>query len=188
MLIPIGFAIVLQGTNDLLAFSLFALAGSTDFLDGVIARRTNTVTELGKILDPLVDRFLIGASVFSLYLVGRLPLWMLLVLVFRDAFLVIGNAILRSKNYKAIEVLFIGKATTAVLFVGLSGLILNWPLVKGLDLFSPKYFPGFNGDAVSVWMYFIYVGIFMSLLTALVYFAIAMKYVRNKDAYQEPPH
>lgn len=187
VLIPIAFSVVLQGHNDLLAFILFALAGSTDFLDGMIARRTNTVTELGKILDPLVDRFLIAAGVLSLFLVGRVPLWMLVLLISRDLFLVFGNSILRKRGYKPIEVLFLGKVTTAILFAGLAGLILNWPHVLSPELISSAAFPGFNGSSVTVWIYFVYLGIALSLVSAGVYLAIAIKYIRHKDAYQDRP-
>ena len=64
-----------------MAFLLYAAAASTDWLDGQIARRTGTVTEIGKAIDPLVDRLLIASGVIGLYIEQRLPLWVLGVLV-----------------------------------------------------------------------------------------------------------
>ena len=48
----------------LVAIALFLLAVFTDFLDGNIARRTNQVTSLGKLLDPIADKFLVCCALF----------------------------------------------------------------------------------------------------------------------------
>ena len=65
---PFFFAVLINGKNDVLAFVLFVLAASTDWLDGQIARRTGTVTAIGKAIDPLVDRLLIASGVIGLYI------------------------------------------------------------------------------------------------------------------------
>ena len=77
---PIFFSVFLTDRSDTLAFVLFVAAASTDWLDGQIARRTGTVTAIGKAIDPLVDRLLIASGVIGLYIEGRLPLWIVLVL------------------------------------------------------------------------------------------------------------
>ncbi len=56
----------------------------TDFLDGYFARRFNQITELGKILDPLGDKVIIGSAVVMMAIVGVLPLWFTIVVVARD--------------------------------------------------------------------------------------------------------
>jgi cardiolipin synthase len=86
-LVPLFFTVMINGTNDTLAFLLFAFAASTDWIDGQIARRTGTVTEIGKAIDPLVDRLLIASGVLGLYIEGRLPLWIVFVLLARDFYL-----------------------------------------------------------------------------------------------------
>ena len=133
ILVPISFAVLVTGKNDVVSFILFALAASTDWLDGQIARRTGTVTVIGKAIDPLVDRLLIAAGVLGLYLIGRLPLWIVLVLVTRDVLLLYGLWRL-DKAGRQLSVTYIGKATTAVLLTGFSLLILNWPQVPGLGI------------------------------------------------------
>ena len=90
MLIPFFFAVLIRGHHNFGAFLLFAIAASTDWLDGQIARRTGTVTALGQAIDPLVDRLLIAAGVFGLWLVDRLPGWIVFVLVARDVYLGYG--------------------------------------------------------------------------------------------------
>ncbi|MEG2982417.1 MAG: CDP-alcohol phosphatidyltransferase family protein, partial [Raoultibacter sp.] len=68
-LVPV-FLVLLMNGNDIAAALLFALAAGTDFLDGQIARRTNTVSKLGQLLDPAIDRILMIAGVGGLLLVG----------------------------------------------------------------------------------------------------------------------
>ncbi|MEG1197309.1 MAG: CDP-alcohol phosphatidyltransferase family protein, partial [Raoultibacter sp.] len=89
-LVPV-FLVLLMNGNDLAAALLFALAAGTDFLDGQIARRTNTVSKLGQLLDPAIDRILMIAGVGGLLLVGRLPLWIVAVVLIRDLFLLVGG-------------------------------------------------------------------------------------------------
>lgn len=169
MLVPFFFAVMITEKNDVLAFALFALAASTDWLDGQIARRTGTVTEIGKAIDPIVDRLLIAAGVVGLYLDARLPLWIVLFLLARDLYLLSGASWLARKRAGRLPVIYIGKLTTAVLLTGFSGLILNMPKVPGLGLFETQLLPGLNGQAVAVWMWLIYIGVVLSALTAVTY-------------------
>ena len=110
ILVPLFFAALVNGTNDTLSFLLFAVAASTDWVDGQIARRTGTVTDLGKAIDPLVDRLLIASAVVGLYLEGRLPLWIVLVLLARDLYLLGGAWVLARAGAQRIQVAYIGKA------------------------------------------------------------------------------
>lgn len=95
ILVPLFFAVLINGENNVLAFALFAVAASTDWLDGQIARRTGTVTAIGKAIDPLVDRLLIASGVLGLYIEHRLPGWVVVVLFVRDAYLMYGASTLR---------------------------------------------------------------------------------------------
>jgi CDP-diacylglycerol--glycerol-3-phosphate 3-phosphatidyltransferase len=55
----------------LLAFVLFVLAALTDYLDGMLARRRKLVTDLGRVLDPLADKFFLLATIVPVYLLMR---------------------------------------------------------------------------------------------------------------------
>ena len=70
-MVPVYLVLLLDG-HDILATFIFALAASTDFIDGQLARRTHTVSRLGRLLDPAVDRALMVFGVVGLLLVGRL--------------------------------------------------------------------------------------------------------------------
>jgi len=90
--VPISVLILL----DVQAFSrlvvgLGIVAGITDYLDGYVARRTNTVTEWGKVLDPIADKLSVLAVGSAMVITNLLPLWLVGVIVVRDALIVIGG-------------------------------------------------------------------------------------------------
>lgn len=173
ILVPIFFTVLITGRNDVLAFALYVIAASTDWLDGQIARRTGTVTEIGKAIDPLVDRLLIASGVLGLYVEGRLPLWVLLLLVLRDLYLLGGAAYLARHRVPPVRVIYVGKVTTALLLVGFSGLILNVPQVPGLGLVDAAVLPGLGSEPAAIWMFVVYAGIATSLVTAVRYTMLA---------------
>ncbi len=73
---------------------LIIAAGLTDLFDGQIARRTNTVSEWGKILDPVADKISVALVGIALAWKEILPLWFLLAILLRDFLIVIGGLIL----------------------------------------------------------------------------------------------
>ncbi|MEC9371657.1 MAG: CDP-alcohol phosphatidyltransferase family protein, partial [Pseudomonadota bacterium] len=74
--------------------AIFVGAGITDGLDGWIAKKFNCVTRLGSILDPIADKVLIVSTYVVLVLLGDLPFWLLLLIVFRDLGIIGGYLIL----------------------------------------------------------------------------------------------
>ncbi|MBW6468507.1 MAG: CDP-alcohol phosphatidyltransferase family protein [Coriobacteriia bacterium] len=166
LLIPFFFSVLLSDRPhaDTLAFALFAAAASTDWLDGMIARRTGTVTPLGKVIDPLVDRLLLASGVVGLYLIDRVSLWLVGLLVARDVYLLWG-AYRLERHGERMPVTYLGKATTAVLLAGFSLLILGWPAV---EIFGAERL---LGEPV------VYVGVVLSLSSALHYTVLARRLV-----------
>lgn len=167
ILVPLAFSLLVNGTNDVAAFLVYAFAASTDWLDGQIARRTGTVTELGKAIDPLVDRLLIASGVIGLYIEGRLPLWTVIVLILRDAYLLYGAWRLGTRYQAKVAVTFLGKFTTLVLLAGFSLMILNWP---GITI---------AGEREPFGILLVFAGIIMSLTAALQYTSIARRISRS---------
>ena len=66
------------------ALVLFILAISTDGVDGAIARKKGLVTNLGKILDPIADKALIGGALVALSILGELPWWATVAILVRE--------------------------------------------------------------------------------------------------------
>jgi cardiolipin synthase len=182
ILVPIFFAVLVSGRSDTLSFALFALAASTDWLDGQIARRTGTVTEIGKAIDPLVDRLLIAFGVLGVYLLGRVPLWIVVVLLARDLYLLVGAAYLARHHVRALPVIFLGKLTTALLLFGFSDLILAWPMVPGLGLVESPALPGWGSEPAIFGIWFVYAGVVTSIGTAAVYTREALRALRTARA------
>jgi CDP-diacylglycerol---glycerol-3-phosphate 3-phosphatidyltransferase len=76
-----GFFVI---TKEWLALLIFLAAAITDLLDGYLARRRRQVTTLGKLLDPVADKLLISAAFISLVELGRVPAWMVVIIVGRE--------------------------------------------------------------------------------------------------------
>jgi CDP-diacylglycerol---glycerol-3-phosphate 3-phosphatidyltransferase len=86
VLVPlvIVFLISSDRVHVLIAAVIFLAASLTDWLDGLIARRTNQVTRLGTLLDPVADKLLVAAALVSLVQVDMVPAWMALVIIGRE--------------------------------------------------------------------------------------------------------
>jgi CDP-diacylglycerol---glycerol-3-phosphate 3-phosphatidyltransferase len=67
-----------------LMVGIFLLAAGTDWLDGYLARKLNQVTELGKFLDPLVDKLLVLAPLLALVQLGQVPAWGVFLILARE--------------------------------------------------------------------------------------------------------
>lgn len=177
ILVPFFFTALVDAQNDrgrLVAFIIYAVAASTDWIDGQIARRTNTVTQFGKIVDPLVDRLLLASGVVGLYLIDVLPLWIPLVLLARDLYLLYGAYLLEHHGV-ILPVTRAGKWTTAVLLTGFSSLIAGWPEIGGLGIIDSAQLPGLGSAPAALGIYFVYIGIVLSLSAAAQYTVRALR-------------
>lgn len=169
MLVPFFFAVLINGKSDVLAFALFAIAASTDWLDGQIARRTGTVSALGKAIDPLVDRLLIAAAVVGLWMIDRVPAWIVVFLVLRDVYLAYGLWRLETRYHRLTAVNYTGKITTALLLIGFADLILGWPIVPGLTIVNSPALPGWGDAPAILGIWFVYAGVVFSFAAAAQY-------------------
>ena len=73
-----------SATERWIVVALFVLASATDGVDGALARRRNQVTDLGKLLDPIADKVLIGGALVALSLLGQVEWWVTIVILFRE--------------------------------------------------------------------------------------------------------
>lgn len=167
-LIPIFLVLLLDGRNGWATF-IFAFAASTDWVDGQLARHFGSVSKLGQLLDPAVDRLLMISGVIGLFLVGRLPLWIIVLVIVRDLFLLVGGAILLKRFAIRIPVSYLGKTATTFLYIGFAVLLINWPIASGLGVVSAAWLPGFSALQYCPGIWLVYIGLFLSLCVTLLY-------------------
>ena len=182
-LVPIFLILLLNGF-DLAATFLFALAAGTDWIDGQIARRTNQVSKLGQLLDPAVDRILMIVGVAGLFIVGRIPLWIIVFVVARDLLLLVGGAYLLNRWKRRVAVIYPGKVATTLLFVGFAALLLNWPILQGIGVVHASWLPGLNSDPYSWGIWFVYAGMILALFTTVYYVVAALREIRAAKSEQ----
>jgi len=95
------------------ALLVFIVACLTDALDGMIARLTNSKTELGAFLDPMADKLLIVSSFVTLAILTKIPVWLVIIVVSRDIILTLGSLVIYFTGHSlTIKPSVTGKATT----------------------------------------------------------------------------
>ncbi len=118
-LIPIFVALIVDDDTTFAGLLLFAGVVATDWIDGAIARATGQVSELGKVLDPVADRLAIAAGLIALVVVEAFPLWAALLVLIRDALILLAGVVLLTRRRARIEVRYIGKVATFLLMAGI---------------------------------------------------------------------
>jgi len=127
------------------ALGVFVFAAATDFIDGQIARRTNTISEFGKVVDPLADRLLVISVLVAMMWRGFIPLWMGLLIVSRDVLMLVGAPMVGISDKSVREKLAVhwtGKLATALLFTAICAFVLwNLPEPPGQASFFNRVSP-----------------------------------------------
>ena len=107
-----------------IATAIFIVASLTDMADGKIARKYNLITDFGKFMDPLADKLLVCAAMICLVEMGRLPAWMVIVIISRE-FIISGFRLVASDNGVVIAASYWGKFKTTFQMLMIIVLILN---------------------------------------------------------------
>lgn len=118
--VPVAIYLILIGELGW-AFWLFVAAGVSDGLDGFIARVFQARTQLGAYLDPIADKALLVSVFITLGHQGYLPIWLVILVVFRDVMIIGGVLLLYTlKESLAMQPLFVSKVNTLaqILLVG----------------------------------------------------------------------
>lgn len=172
LLLPVFWFLLFFTTYHVAALIVYAVAASTDWVDGQVARRTHQVSKFGKLFDPVVDRLLIFVGVIAIFLLGRVPLWILVYLIARDVFLLLGGRFLLAKVGEVPPVVYVGKFATAFIMVGFCFLLLGMPYVSGMGIAdAPAWLPGFGTEDALAGIWFVYAGIACSVIALAVYIA-----------------
>ncbi|OGW36900.1 MAG: CDP-diacylglycerol--glycerol-3-phosphate 3-phosphatidyltransferase [Nitrospirae bacterium GWD2_57_9] len=114
ILIPFFINLMIYGYYGA-ALLVFLAACITDALDGLIARLLKQKTELGAFLDPMADKLLILSAFVTLVLLGKLPFWLVIIVISRDAILTMGSLVIYfMTNNLTIQPSMTGKLTTVL--------------------------------------------------------------------------
>ncbi len=110
--IPLFLWLLFGAHEQTAAAILLAALGATDWVDGFVARRFHQVSTLGKVIDPMADRILVGTAVISILVYGAVPLWFGLATIVREVLVSAMVLLLAALGAARIDVLWVGKAGT----------------------------------------------------------------------------
>ena len=115
--------------------SFMAFAYLTDLLDGNIARKTNTISEFGKAIDPIADKLYVAALLIAMVSRTLVPMWFVVIVIGKDILIMLGVLIARRKIGAVLPSNYWGKAaillTIICLFLAVCGvsqdiLVFGW--------------------------------------------------------------
>ncbi|GGZ98895.1 CDP-diacylglycerol--glycerol-3-phosphate 3-phosphatidyltransferase [Arenicella chitinivorans] len=123
--------VLLQESEFGWSLAVFVIAGITDGLDGYIAKRFNARSKLGAILDPVADKALLVSAYVMLSVMGLIPFWLMVAVVFRDV-VIVGGYLIMVLFFGAVQMqpLKISKLNTffQISYIGLALCALAWQL------------------------------------------------------------
>ena len=99
-------------THDRIAAVLLCLAGISDFFDGYTARKFNQISQVGKILDPVVDKISVGTVMVFLSIYNELPSWYTAIVIGRDFFILCGSLYIMASRSFIVQSNILGKFTS----------------------------------------------------------------------------
>ena len=141
--------------NSFFAGLFFGIASITDILDGYYARRYGTITTLGKFLDPLADKLLNCLTMICLIPLGRIPIWVVLIVISREIAVTGLRGIAGSEGI-VFQASSLGKYKTIFQAASLAGLCIHYEFLWA--------------DTHVVGMFFLWPALFLTIYSGLDYF------------------
>ena len=181
VLIPV-FVSLLFYHRFLWALAVFVLAGLTDGLDGLLARRFGQQSQLGTVLDPIADKLMLVTafivlsmrSIFPQPLPSHLPVpfWVTVAVISRDVFIIVGAAAINmTTGFRGFRPSWLGKVNTTVQIGGIAAI-----------MFAPSV-PRYTGYYLPT----VYAAVFiMAILSGLHYIFFASKLMNEPKTGSRP--
>lgn len=116
-LVPVFIYLFMIAEEHISAIAVFLLAGITDVIDGILARKNNWITDVGKVLDPFADKCMQIAALVCLALSGLLSWWIAGVLIFKELLLLAGGFGLLKTKRVYVQSSWYGKAGTVAFYI-----------------------------------------------------------------------
>ena len=154
LLVPVMLWLLIGRDNPVGAGWMLALIGSTDWIDGYLARRLNQISKVGEFLDPMADRLAVGGALIGGLITGDLPAWFAIAVLAREVLVGVAGLYLGLRYRRKIEVRRLGKLATLGIYTA-----LGWFLV------------GVNTDwlQVAAWA--------VGIPALAIYYVVAFQYV-----------
>ncbi len=183
VVIPVVLWLLYRGSpfDCFLASLVYTGAAITDFLDGYLARKRGLVSVLGKFLDPLADKLIVMATLVWLVTMGRVPAWLVVILIGRELTVTALRGIASSEGI-VIAAGQEGKSKTALQMVGIICLILGYPyhIDFGIVDFGMV-------DLVRVGRALVYLSLVFSVVSAVQYGRLFVDAVEAKERRRSGP-
>ncbi|HEY2671967.1 MAG TPA: CDP-alcohol phosphatidyltransferase family protein [Rugosimonospora sp.] len=122
--VPLFLYLFLVSHHEVTAVVVLAVGGTSDWVDGYLARRLHQVSRLGELLDPLADRLYILATLLALTARSVIPWWFTAALLLRELVLLVCLLVLRRYGYEPLPVHYLGKTATFILLFAFPVLLL----------------------------------------------------------------
>lgn len=148
------------------AAAVFSLASITDWLDGYLARRMEIVTIFGKFLDPIADKLIVMAALIMILPFGRVPAWMVLVILGREI-IITGLRGIASSEGIVIQASDLGKFKTIFQLVAIIGLLLHYDY----NWFFAIEHPWLHVNMHNVGMFFLWIATLLTVWSGVDYLA-----------------
>lgn len=165
----------------LVIFVFFVIASYTDHLDGMLARKHNQITDLGKFLDPIADKLLVNSmliflcapSIFAPYAIEQvsiIPVWCVIIMVARDTVVDALRFIAAQKGVVIAANIF-GKLKTVLQMVAIGAVLLN-------DFPFHYIYPNYVSPYLSFTAFLVYGATLVSLISGIIYV------IQNKKVFK----
>jgi len=169
--IPVLFLLLLSPgqTMSLVIAFLFIAVSLTDMLDGYVARKYHIVTTMGKFLDPIADKLVINTAMILMIPIGRIPAWVVAIIVIRD-FAVDGIRNIASSGGHIIQASWLGKQKTLCQVFAVSALMIHYPFL--------------GADAHVVGTTILFLALILSIYSGLDYLVKFYRHILTEDRFE----
>ncbi len=120
---------------NVISLAIFIIASLTDLIDGKIARKYNLITDFGKFMDPLADKLLVSAAMICLVEMGRIPAWVVIIIISRE-FIISGFRLIASDNNVVIAASYWGKFKTTFQMIMVCLMLVLVPTVRWMVILT----------------------------------------------------
>ena len=124
-LVPVMLWLLIGRDNPIGAGWMLGLIGSTDWIDGYLARRLDQVSKFGEFLDPLADRLAVGAALIGGLITDDIPRWFAVAVLAREVLVGVAGLYLGFRYRRKVTVRRLGKLATLGIYSSLGWFLIG---------------------------------------------------------------